>query len=80
MNTYYVWPVLFKVFGDMLMNKTIPALIEDSFYCRNTDYPMMGLTKKFIQVFCNIIWKNPSKLFGQFNTCSSFECYQILMR
>lgn len=37
MNTYYVWPVLFKVFGDMLMNNTTPALIEDSFYCRNTD-------------------------------------------
>lgn len=37
MSTYYVQPVLFKVFGDMLMNITTPALIEDSFYCRNTD-------------------------------------------
>lgn len=60
MSNSQVQPVPFKVFGDMLMNITTPALIEDSFYCRNRQYPEMGLAKKFIQVFCNIIWKNSS--------------------
>lgn len=38
MSTYYVWPALFKTFGDMLMNKTAPVLREASFYCRNMIY------------------------------------------
>lgn len=32
-----MWPALFKVFGDMLMNKSTLALTEVSFYCMNTD-------------------------------------------
>ena len=27
----------------------------------------IGLAKKFVQVFCKMLWENPNKFFGQLN-------------
>ena len=41
---------------------------------------IIGLAQKFGQVFCNILWKNPNKLFGQPNTMVLFAKIQVRYR
>ena len=36
------------------------------FICNNVYY-VIGVAKKFVEIFGIILWKNPNKLFGQIN-------------